>query len=152
MRARDVVEQVPTVTPDDPVLMAVRLMARSGLPGLIVVDERRRPRTVLPGTQVLRLAVPRAHQDDPLLVRTIDESHADMFWQEIGDRTVAECLPSSSPRVAAIGLDATMLELAAAMARLHSPLLAAVDDSGAVVGGITLSRVLAVLVRDDPPA
>lgn len=87
-----------------------------------------------------------------MLVRTIDESHADMFWQEVGDRTVGECLPSSAPRLAAIGLDATMLELAAVMARLRSPLLAAVDDSGAVVGGITLSRVLEVLVRDDPPA
>lgn len=145
MRARDVVDEMPTVRPHDPVVAAVRLLARSGLPGLIVADGRGRPVAVLPGTQVLRLAVPRTHQEDPLLVRTIDESHADVFWQEIGDLTIGECLPPSPRQPATVDLDATLLEVAALMARLHSPLLAVVDGSGVVVGGITLTRVLATL-------
>ena len=145
MRARDVVDEMPTVTPHDPVVAAVRLMARSGLPGLIVVDEHGGPVAVLPGTQVLRLAVPGTHQQDPRLVRTIDESHADVFWQEIGDLTIEECLPPSPRPGATVGTDATLLEVAAMMARLHSPLLAVVDGAGMVVGGVTLARVLSVL-------
>jgi hypothetical protein len=37
------------------------------------------PFTILPGTQVLRLAVPRYCQDDPALARVVDEAHADAF-------------------------------------------------------------------------
>ena len=51
MKARDLVEPVPTVTADDQVAVAVRVMGQAHLPGLIVVDEQRKPRTVLPGSQ-----------------------------------------------------------------------------------------------------
>ncbi|TCK24927.1 CBS domain-containing protein [Pseudonocardia endophytica] len=147
MRAHDVVDEVDLVGLSDPVVVAVRVMATSGLPGLIVVDDHRRPVAVLPGTQVLRLTVPRAHQEDPLLARTIDESHADLFWQEVGTLTVGDLLPPAPRHPATIGRDATLLEVAALMARLHSPLLAVVDGAGTVVGGITLARVLSTLTR-----
>lgn len=150
MRAHHIVENVPTVTADDRVAIAVRLMAGAHLPGLIVVDGRSRPQAVLPGTQVLRLTVPRALQEDPALARTIDESHADLFWQELGDRTVGECLPRRPERMAAVLLDATLLEAAAVMARLRSPLLAVVDADGGLVGGVTLEALLAALARADP--
>src|SRR6187431_2950617 len=82
MQARDIAINVPTVTVDDPVTKAVRVMAVNRLPGLIVVDDRGRPWTVLPGTQVLRLAVPQSYQEDPALARVVDEGHADLFWME----------------------------------------------------------------------
>lgn len=65
MRASDIAVTVPTVTADDLVTQAIRVMVVSRLPGLIVVDNVSRPRMVLPGTQVLRLAVPESYQDDP---------------------------------------------------------------------------------------
>ncbi|WP_262401527.1 hypothetical protein [Actinomadura sp. CNU-125] len=58
MLARDIAIQVPTVTMSDSIGHAIQVMALGRLPGLIVLDERQRPRVVLPGTQVLRLAVP----------------------------------------------------------------------------------------------
>lgn len=150
MRVHNIVEEVPTVIVEDSVTTAVLLMARSRLPGLVVVDGRGRPYAVLPGTQVLRLTVPRAHQEDPALARTIDEPHADLFWQELGERTVAECLPRPPGRMATIPLDATLLEAAALMARLHSPLLAVVHADGRLAGGVTLGNLLGVLARTDP--
>jgi CBS domain-containing protein len=56
MRARDLTGPYPTVTLEDSALQAARLLAANNLPGLIVVDNRGRPYTILPGTQVLRLA------------------------------------------------------------------------------------------------
>ncbi|MBP2366918.1 CBS domain-containing protein [Pseudonocardia parietis] len=151
MRAHDIVDDVPTVTADDPVAAAVRLMARSRLPGLIVVDARSVPIRVLPGTQVLRMTVPRSHQEHPSLARTIDEPHADLFWQELGDRTVGECLPERPDRMAVVTPDATLLEAAALMGRVRSPLLAVVDgDDGRLVGGVVLERLLAALDRAAP--
>ena len=105
---------------------------------------------MLPGTQVLRLTVPRAHQEDPALARTIDEPHADVFWQELDDLTVGECLPRQATRPALVALDSTLLEVAALMARLRSPLIAVVDGSGVLVGAITLDKLLITLAAADP--
>lgn len=150
MLARDLVEQLPTITTGDPVATAVRLMARAHLPGLIVVDDASRPHTVLPGTQVLRLTVPRTHQEDPALVRTMDEAGADAFWDELGDLVVGACLPERPTRPATVPLDATLLEVAALMARTRSPLVAVVDAGGVLAGGITLDRLLTALSEADP--
>lgn len=150
MRAHDIVDDVPTVTADDPVAAAVRLMARTRLPGLIVVDAGSVPIRVLPGTQVLRMTVPRSHQVHPSLARTIDEPHADQFWQELGDRTVGECLPERPDRMAVVTQEATLLEAAALMGRVRSPLLAVVGQDGRLAGGIVLERLLAALARATP--
>lgn len=148
MKAREIAVQVPTVKVTDPVSEAIRVMTRSGLPGLIVVDEQNRPKLVLPGTQVLRMAVLQTYQEDPALVRTIDEAHADRFWQELGNRTVRDCLPTQPLKMGTAGLDATLLEVASLMARIRSPILAVVDDDGRLAGAITLNRLLAGLAFD----
>lgn len=142
MRAGDLAETYAIVSPDTPAIEALRRLAADRLPGLVVVDERRRPLMVLPGSQVLRLGVPRYVQDDPALARVIDETHADVFLREIGDRTVAECLPERPPELPVLRADDTALEVAAMMARARSPLVAVVDDDGAVVGVVTLHRLL----------
>lgn len=65
MRARDLVMPFPTVHRSTLVVEAARLLARQDLPGLVVVDDAGRPETVLPGTDVLAMAVPRYCQNDP---------------------------------------------------------------------------------------
>jgi CBS domain-containing protein len=152
MQARDISVSVPTVTANDTVAKAVRVMAVSRLPGLIVVADELRPQMVLPGTQVLRLAVPGSYQEDPALVRTVDEAHADRFWWELASRTVRECAPPQPAKPVTVRSDATLLEVAALMARLHSPLVAVVDGMGVLVGAVTLERLitsLAVLGADE---
>ncbi|TMR26462.1 CBS domain-containing protein [Nonomuraea zeae] len=150
MQASNIAVNLPTVTVRDSVARAVRIMALGRMPGLIVVDDRGRPWSVLPGTQVLRLAVPGAYQEDPALCRTIDEAHADVFWGELGDLTVGDCLPRQPAAPATVRLDATLLEVAALMSRLRSPLVAVVDRDGALAGAITLERLLTFLALSSP--
>lgn len=145
MNAGNIAVNLPTVTAHDPVAKAVRIMALGRMPGLIVVDGRGRPSSVLPGTQVLRLAVPGAYQEDPVLCRTIDEAHADLFWGELGELTVGDCLPSRPATPATVPPDATLLEVAALMARLRSPIVAVVGRDGVLLGAITLERLLTSL-------
>lgn len=145
MRASDIAITVPTVTVDDPVTQAIRVMAVSRMPGLIVVDEWSRPKMVLPGTQVLRLAVPGSYQEDPALVRAVDEEHADRFWLELGNLTVRDCAPSRPVKPVTVRADATLLEISALMARQHSPLVAVVDDGGVLIGAVTLERLITSL-------
>jgi CBS domain-containing protein len=102
--------------------------------------------TILPGTQVLRMAIPRYCQDDPTLARVIDEAAADVFLRELGDRTVAQCLPREHRELPVVDPDATMLEIAALMARSRSPLVAVVDHREGLLGAVTLDALLDRLV------
>jgi CBS domain-containing protein len=146
MRARDLAAPFPTVGLDTPAIEAARLLAGQDLPGLIVVDARGRPLTVLPGTQVLRMAVPRYCQDDPALARVVDEAAADVFLRELGDQTVAQCLPKERRELPVVDPDATVLEIAALMARARSPLVAVVDRDAGLLGAVTLDALLDRLV------
>jgi hypothetical protein len=86
MRPSAVAIQMTTVLEDMPARGAARVLAAQDLPGLVVVDAKGRPSTVLAGTEVLRMALPSYCQDDPALARVIDEAAADAIFDGIGDR------------------------------------------------------------------
>jgi CBS domain-containing protein len=141
MRARELAAPFPTVGLDTSALEAARLLAGSNLPGLIVADRQGLPKTILAGTQVLRMALPQYCIDDPTLARVVDEEHADRFLADLADRTVAECLPAERRELPIVGPDATVLEIAALMARARTPLVAVVADRR-ILGAITLDALL----------
>lgn len=142
MRARDLAVPLPTVSRSTRVVEAARLLAQQDLPGLVVVDDAGKPLTVLAGTDVLAMAVPRYCINDPALARVVDEAAADVFAHQLGDATVAQALPERYRELPVVDDDATALEIAALMARSRTPLVAVVDASGALVGGITLDALL----------
>ncbi|WP_433519395.1 CBS domain-containing protein [Nonomuraea sp. CA-143628] len=142
MRARDLLADFSTIQLDSPVIDAARMLAEQGLPGLIVVDDDGSPFTILPGTQVLRLAVPGYCQDDPALARVVDEAHADTFLNALDGRTVREALPRQQHELPVTDPDATVLELAALMARTRSPLVAILGDGRRLIGAVTLRALL----------
>lgn len=148
VRARDLAQDLPTVGPDDPALTAARLIADGRLPGIAVVDGGGRPVAVLPASQVLRIVVPGYVQDDPALARVVDEPGAErLCLQGLAGQRVKDLLPSGRHRteLAAVDGDATVLECAAVMARLHSPLLVVVEK-GQVRGLLTAAHLLEVLL------
>ena len=148
MRARDLAEPFPIVTPDTDAMVAARAMAGQRLPGLIVCDDDGKPYTILPGSQVLRFLIPAYIQDDPGLARALDADASDQLCRGLVTSTVRDLLPRPQEldELPVVDADATSLEVAAVMARLHSPLVAVVDDGGGgrdrVVGAITVSRLL----------
>ena len=146
MNAADLAASFPTVALSTPAIEAARLLAGQDLPGLIVVDEQGRPATVLPGTQVLRMAIPAYCLDDPTLARVVDEAAADVFLRGLGERTVADCLPGRRSELPVVPAEATVLEIAALMARARSPLVAVVDRQRGMLGAVTLDALLDRLV------
>jgi CBS domain-containing protein len=142
VRARDLAVPFPTITTATSVLQAARLLAGHNLPGLIVVDDRGCPVTVLPGTQVLRLVIPGYCREDPALARMIDEPSADVFLRGADGRTVADLLPREHPEPPVVDPQATVLEIAAVMAQKRSPLVAVASPREPMIGGITLDALL----------
>jgi CBS domain-containing protein len=141
MRARELASEFPTVTLETDALVAARLLADQNLPGLIVVDDKGRPDTILPGTQVLRFAIPRYVQDDPKLAAVVDEVSADAFCQALAGTPVRELLPTKARELPVVDGDDTVLEIAALMARARTPVVAVVEG-GRMVGAVTLDSLL----------
>ncbi|BCJ35666.1 histidine kinase [Actinocatenispora thailandica] len=142
MHASELAAPFPTVRMDTPALDAARLLAGRDLPGLLVLDDDGRPAVILPGTEVLSLAIPAYCQDDPALARAVDEAAADVFLRGVADRTVAECLPEKHRPVPTVPPDATVLEVASVMAGTRIPLVAVSDHGRPYQGVVTLDALL----------
>lgn len=132
---------------DDGALEAAEMIASRRLPGVVVVNASGEPVTVLPGSEVLRFVVPPYVQEDASLARVFDEHTADRCAARLRDRRVKELLPPREERreLPVVDGEATVVECAAVMARLGSPLLA-VTDAGRVCGVVTAARLLALLL------
>ena len=146
MRAEDLAEAFPVVTIDSNALDAARLLAEHRLPGIVVTDTSGKPVAVLPASQVVRFIVPRYVQDDPSLAGVLNESVADRAADKLGGKTVGDMLPDHLTDVPAANSDDTIIEVAAVMARLRSPLIAVVKDDR-LFGVITASRLLAAALK-----
>ena len=147
MTARKLVQPFPVVTPDTDAMEAAQTMAAQHLPGLIVCRDDRRPYTILPGSQVLRFLIPAYVQDNPRLAGALDDDASDELCRKLVHSTVRDLLPQPPDldELPVVDIDATALEVAAVMARMHTPLVAVVDahDGGnRVIGAITVSRLL----------
>lgn len=152
MRARDLAQPFPVVGLDTEAEQAALAMVQEGRPGVLVVDDRGLPYAVLPGSQVLRHLLPHYLRDDPALARALDDSAADEMCRRLAHSRVRDLLPERQARdeLPVVHGSATSLEVAAVMARLHSPLVAVVED-GAVSGVVTVSVLLGHLLALPPP-
>ncbi|MGH3564194.1 MAG: CBS domain-containing protein [Mycobacterium sp.] len=146
MRAEEIAESFPVVTIDSDALDAARLLAEHRLPGIIVTDTSGKPYAVLPASQVVRFIVPGYVQDDPSLAGVLNETMADRAAEKLGGKTVRDVLPEHLRNVPAANADDTIIEVAATMARLRSPLIAVVKD-GELHGVITASRLLGAALK-----
>ena len=146
MRAADLAEDYPVVTVDSDALDAARLLAQHRLPGIVVTDRSGKPFAVLPASQVVRFIVPRYVQDDPSLAGVLNESMADRAADKLGGKKVGDVLPDHLTNIPSAHADDTIIEVAAVMARLRSPLMAVVKD-GKLFGVITASHLLAAALK-----
>lgn len=143
MEARELAEEFPVVGLDTDALTAARMMGERRHPGLIVCDGDGRPYTVLPGSQVLRFMIPAYVQDDPALARVFDDESSDKLMGKLSHQTVQDLLPQRQDRteLPVVDPDATSLEIAAVMTRMHSPIVAVVDEDARLLGAVTISRL-----------
>jgi hypothetical protein len=138
MRARDIAEPYPVVGLDTPALEAARLIARDRLPGLVVTDRDGTPKAVLPAYV----------QDDPALAGVLGEVPVQQISARLSRATVADLVSARPVELAVLKADDTVVELAAIMARLRSPLCAVVDGKK-ILGVVTAARLLELVCGDD---
>lgn len=146
MQAAEIDEQFPVVDIDSSALEAARMLAEHSLPGIVVVTADGQLYAVLPASEVVRFIVPIYVQEDPLLAGVLAESMADRAAEMLGGKTLRELLPRHQLTPPAVNADDTIIEVAAMMERLRSPLIA-VMKQGRLHGVITTSRLLTMALR-----
>ncbi|MFE7763058.1 CBS domain-containing protein [Streptomyces sp. NPDC057438] len=145
MRARDLAEPYPFVTTDDDAIDAARMLADQSLPALLVLDTDNQPYAIVPGSQLIRQLIPAYIAEDPALAAVGGDQHDRELAERLTGLTVAEWAPRRLYPPPAVGPDACPMEVAALMARTHSPLVAVIerDRSGVTpLGTITAARLI----------
>jgi CBS domain-containing protein len=151
VQAHELASPYPTVRMDTPAGESVRVLTEHDRPGLIVVDDNDHPIAILPGSQVLRMLIPRYVQDDPTLARVLDEDFADKIYEALGDKSVRDLLPREKVPLPVVAPDDTVLEIAAIMAANRSPLVAVVEErskTAPLLGAISASQLLGRVLPD----
>ncbi len=143
MRARDLAESAPVVSPDDPLVAAFSILTSAGLPGVVVHEDG--VYTVVPASRSLRVLLPQYVLDDAPLGRVWDEASADELASRLADRRVSDLVSAmefddEDPEPAVDG-DATLVEIAAVMTAARVPMVAVVDN-GDFVGVVTVNRLV----------
>jgi CBS domain-containing protein len=145
VQAHELAAPYPTVRMETPAARAVRVLTEHDRPGLIVVDDNEHPLAVLPGSQVLRMLIPRYVQDDPTLARVLDEDFADKLSEALAEKTVHDLMPQDKVELPVVAPDDTVLEIAAIMAAKRCPLVAVVEErskTAPMIGAISASQLL----------
>lgn len=148
VHAGDIAESYPVVTLDTSAREAARLIGRDRLPGLLVTGTDGRPMAILPASEVVRFMVPDYVQDDPALAGVLGDVPVERIAARLAHATVADLMSARSVGLAVLDADDTVVELAATMARLRSPLCAVVDGDR-VVGVVTAARLIELACGDD---
>jgi CBS domain-containing protein len=155
VRARDLVEQVPVVHRDTNAMNAARIVASLRVGGVVVVGDDGEPVAVVPGTQLLRLVVPRYVRENPNLAHVYDEAGADELSTALRERTVGDLLDGdsayaddepTSAAVPSVAGDDTLVEIASVMTTAHCPVVVVRDGDGTSSGVVTLARLLAAVL------
>lgn len=147
VRARDLVVAAPVLDSSAPAVDALRAMAGSGLPGLVVRSGDRY--VVIPASQVLRVALPRYVLDDPSLARVWDDESAEELTSRLTGLTVTDLVAAlerpDRPAEPRVDPDATSVEIAAVLSSARVPLVAVVDGDR-FLGVVTVNRLVHHLV------
>ncbi len=149
MRAAEIAEPYPVVGLETPALVAARLIARDRLPGLVVTGTDGAPKAVLSASEVVRFMVPDYVQDDPPLAGVLGDVPVQQISARLSRATVADLVSARPVELAVMQAGDTVVELAATMARLRSPLCAVVDGTR-ILGVVTAARLLELVCGDEP--
>ncbi|MEI2826246.1 MAG: CBS domain-containing protein [Dermatophilaceae bacterium] len=157
MLASDLAESVPTATLDTTGSEAVRIVAEHRLSALAVMGRDGLPVALLPGSQLLALVIPPYVRDDPQLAHVFSEVAAEDLCGRLATTTIGGLIDEglvSLKHLPSVEPEDTILEIATAMVHHHCPQVLVRSRDGALIGVVTLSRVLAViatLAGEDSP-
>jgi CBS domain-containing protein len=145
MRARDLAVPYPLLPADAPAAEVARLLAEEEVDA-VFVERQGQLQGVVSDIGLLVRLLPGYIIEDPKLAQVMEEGAADLLWRRLEGHRAGELLPKRGAEVPQIDGDATLMQVATAMAGAGAPMVA-VREGGRLIGGITSSALLTRLLR-----
>jgi CBS-domain-containing membrane protein len=144
-RARDLAAPYPSLPIDAPAAEVARVLAEEEV-DVVFIERQGQLQGVVSDIGLLARLLPSYVIEDPKLAQVLEEGAAEVLWRRLEGRRADELLAKAGSEIPQVEGDATLMEVAAAMAGARAPLVA-VREGGRLVGGITSSALLARLLR-----
>jgi CBS domain-containing protein len=144
-RARDLTSPYPSLPTDAPAAEVARILAEEEV-DVVFIERQGQLQGVVSDIGLLARLLPSYVVEDPKLAQVLEEGAADLLWRRLEGRRAGELLAKAGSEIPQVEGDATLMEVAAAMAGARAPLVA-VREGGRLVGGITSSALLSRLLQ-----
>jgi signal-transduction protein with cAMP-binding, CBS, and nucleotidyltransferase domain len=144
-RARELAAPYPSLPIDAPAAEVARVLAEEEV-DVVFIERHGQLQGVVSDIGLLARLLPSYVTEDPKLAQVLEEGAADLLWRRLEGRRADELLAKAGSEIPQVDGDATLMEVAAAMAGARAPLVA-VREGGRLIGGITSSALLTRLLR-----
>jgi hypothetical protein len=145
MRARDLAAPYPSLPTDAAASEVARVLAEEEV-DVVFIERHGQLQGVVSDIGLLSRLLPSYVIEDPKLAQVMEEGAADLLWRRLEGRRADELLAKAGSEIPQVDGDATLMEVAAAMAGARAPLVA-VREGGRLIGGITSSALLTRLLQ-----
>jgi hypothetical protein len=145
MRARDLAAPYPSLPTDAAASQVARVLAQEEV-DVVFIERQGQLQGVVSDIGLLARLLPSYILEDPKLAQVLEEGAADLLWRRLEGRRADELLAKAGSEIPQVEGDATLMEVAAAMAGARAPLVA-VREGGRLIGGITSSALLTRLLQ-----
>jgi CBS domain-containing protein len=146
MKARDLMEEVPRVRPDDPAEVLVDLIGDPGSRVVAVVRDGGEVVGVVTEEDLLSALLPSYVLADRSLARVLEERAGEESRERLERKRVRDVVDVGRRERPTVVPDDTLIEVASALARSNDPGVL-VTEGGKVLGVITVGRLLDALLR-----
>ena len=145
MRARDLTAPYPSLPTHAAASEVARVLAQEEV-DVVFIERQGQLQGVVSDIGLLARLLPSYVVEDPKLAQVLEEGAADLLWRRLEGRRADELLAKAGSEIPQVDGDATLMEVAAAMAGARAPLVA-VREGGRLIGGITSSALLTRLLQ-----
>jgi CBS domain-containing protein len=149
VKARDLMQPVRVVNPDDPATELIRAFEDPALRAVAVVSGEGELIGVISDEDLLYALLPSYVLDDHALARVLEEGAGATLRHRLEGKRVKECVHTTRRQHAPVEPDATLVEVAAAMVRSGDPGVLVVEGNE-VLGVITVDVLLPALLGTRP--
>jgi CBS domain-containing protein len=145
MRARDLATPYPSLPAEAAASEVARVLAEEEV-DVVFIERQGQLQGVVSDIGLLVRLLPSYVVEDPKLAQVLEEGAADLLWRRLEGQRAADLLAKAGSDIPQVEGDATLIEVAAAMAGARAPLVA-VREADRLVGGITSSALLTRLLQ-----
>ena len=119
-RARDLAAPYPSLPTDAPAAEVARALAEEEV-DVVFIERHGQLQGVVSDIGLLARLLPSYVIEDPKLAQVMEEGAADLLWRRLEGRRADELLAKAGSEIPQVDGDATLMEVAAAMAAAGRP-------------------------------